>query len=105
MRHLMNVADNNDDQVLDFQEFLSILADSKYRSWLSAMDIEVGEPTALFAMLDQGKGTLSLNELYRGTLRLRGQARSIDVVNLGYQLSQIEHELNVLVGSLNDQRH
>merc|ERR1712098_523255 len=75
---------------LDRKEFIRILRDPRTNRWLSAMEIEVGDANALFDLLDDGDGKITVDELVRGVSRLRGAARSIDVVTVMCQVSNMK---------------
>merc|ERR1712167_435516 len=50
---------------------------------LGAMDLSVGSADLLFSLIDlDGNGDLTLEELVKGVGRLKGDAKSWDVLNL-----------------------
>merc|ERR1719324_1369606 len=62
------------------------------RLWLQSMDIETDDLATLFVLLDKdGSGEVSRDELCRGIPRLRGAARSIDVLALSERIKSITY--------------
>lgn len=66
---------------LTFQEFTIIASQPEVKLWLESLEIETDDLLTLFLLLDEDRdGTLSLEELLTQVPRLRGVARSIDMV-------------------------
>mmetsp|Transcript_42899 Transcript_42899/g.121373 ORF Transcript_42899/g.121373 Transcript_42899/m.121373 type:complete len:521 (+) Transcript_42899:2-1564(+) len=82
MQHLLREADDSKDGYIQREELRQVLLRPSVRNWLTAMEIEVGDPDLLFDFLDNGDEQLSCEELVSGIARLKGPARSIDVVSL-----------------------
>merc|ERR1712176_768032 len=57
------------------------------------MEIEVADLELLFDLMDDGDGKVTFDELVGGLSRLRGNARSIDLVTLIYRSMRLEDEL------------
>lgn len=73
--------------------FKRALQNPKVRTWLGAMDLEVGDADLLFDCLDDGDECISMDELVRGVPRLSGKARSIDLVALMHKAQSLELKL------------
>merc|ERR1711920_449139 len=54
MRNLLSQADTSNDGIVEREEWREALQRDSVRTWLSAMDIEVGDPDLLFDFLDCG---------------------------------------------------
>ena len=50
------------------------------------MDIETGEASLLFDLRDNGDGELSLQELAAGTAKLKGTARTFDLLSTQHRI-------------------
>eukprot|EP00811_Abedinium_folium_P033177 NODE_6160_length_1699_cov_6.294529.p1 GENE.NODE_6160_length_1699_cov_6.294529~~NODE_6160_length_1699_cov_6.294529.p1 ORF type:complete len:474 (+),score=75.91 NODE_6160_length_1699_cov_6.294529:153-1574(+) len=98
MVKLLERMDTSRDGKIQKSEFLEMMQDKSLATWLSSMDIEVDNPELLFEFLDDGDGEITLDELIRGTARLKGQARSMDVVGL---ITRCQ-DLREVIGRLND---
>jgi len=58
--------------------------------YLSILEIEVHEVEPLFDLLDDGDGQVTIKEFCQGVMRLKGQARSLDVIS-------IMHDANIIM--------
>eukprot|EP00928_Gymnodinium_smaydae_P062708 TRINITY_DN46507_c0_g1_i1.p1 TRINITY_DN46507_c0_g1~~TRINITY_DN46507_c0_g1_i1.p1 ORF type:complete len:583 (-),score=66.86 TRINITY_DN46507_c0_g1_i1:382-2130(-) len=91
MKTFLREADTSGDGYLDFNEFIEIMADPRVKSWLSAMQVDVRDPAALFNLLDnwdgysESDGRLSITELSDGVARLKGPARSMDLITMMHE--------------------
>eukprot|EP00929_Paragymnodinium_shiwhaense_P123291 TRINITY_DN9697_c0_g1_i1.p1 TRINITY_DN9697_c0_g1~~TRINITY_DN9697_c0_g1_i1.p1 ORF type:complete len:402 (-),score=64.15 TRINITY_DN9697_c0_g1_i1:73-1278(-) len=97
MQQLLLEGDDSQDGYLNMEEFQNLLADKRVKKWLLAQEVEVHHVRAAFEMIDaSGDGRICPEELVRGIARLKGSARSVDVLMLMDKLSGIEalvHEL------------
>merc|ERR1719330_1611212 len=76
-------ADVDRDGSLSLDDLTLALSDSKVKTMLAAMDLEVNDAKVLFEFIKaQDSDIISLQELTDGVQRLKGTARSIDVVAL-----------------------
>ena len=83
MKALFELLDQNIDGTVDFDEF-QVIADSDVaKTWLAAMDVETDDLETLFMLIDvRGHGHITLDELIGGVSRIKGYARSIDVMKI-----------------------
>jgi voltage-gated sodium channel len=90
MKRLFVAADESGDGMVDFEEFRSICDDAEIRTWLSSMEIPVRDPEILFRLWDVSeKGELSADDMIRGALKLRGAAKTVDLLTLQKTLDSI----------------
>eukprot|EP00811_Abedinium_folium_P032570 NODE_5604_length_1753_cov_7.702952.p1 GENE.NODE_5604_length_1753_cov_7.702952~~NODE_5604_length_1753_cov_7.702952.p1 ORF type:complete len:430 (+),score=81.16 NODE_5604_length_1753_cov_7.702952:178-1467(+) len=82
MKYLLTQLDTSLDGKLDRQEFYALMYNKRLRTWLASLDIEVDNLPLLFDFVDNGDGKVTMYELIQGLARLRGPARSIDLVGL-----------------------
>merc|ERR1712222_25838 len=75
-------ADVSGDGLLDRSEFRRILRNDKVKTWLAAQDLDASNADNIFALLDPGTGKLSAHDLVKGVGRLKGTARSMDLLNM-----------------------
>merc|ERR1712008_461884 len=64
----------------DYDEFMSVMHDNSIRKWLSSMGLDVDDAAAVFEQLHGGDGHITPHELMIGAAKLRGSARSIDLL-------------------------
>jgi len=93
MDRLMKQADESGDGALDRDELKKILSMSDVKIWLAAQELEVEDVDLLFDLLDDGDGTISAQELTKGVARLKGSAKSIDLVGLMHMTSALSDEI------------
>jgi len=79
MRRLVATADSSADGELDLDEFRGIFANPALQSWLASMELVPGDVDLLFRMMDDGNGTLTVDEMIRGVAKFKGSARNIDL--------------------------
>lgn len=82
MRLLLEEADMGGDGKVGWLEFKNIMEEPRVKTWLSAMELDVRDIQSFFDMLDDGDHEIDLNELISGVSRLKGNARSLDMVTL-----------------------
>merc|ERR1740123_2322181 len=89
-------ADTSCDGFISPQEFEDVLMIPQVKGFLELLDLEVSEIQALFSILDDGDGEISYNEFIQGIMRLKGQARSMDVVAMMRDIKKMSENLKVL---------
>eukprot|EP00811_Abedinium_folium_P020843 NODE_2985_length_2110_cov_9.759960.p1 GENE.NODE_2985_length_2110_cov_9.759960~~NODE_2985_length_2110_cov_9.759960.p1 ORF type:complete len:616 (+),score=141.58 NODE_2985_length_2110_cov_9.759960:2-1849(+) len=80
MKRLMKVTDTSGNGVCDRHEFMKALGDPTIKAWLASMDVEVDDIDMLYDTIDNGDGLITTEELIHGVARIRGAARSIDML-------------------------
>merc|ERR1719171_2977142 len=79
-------ADLDGDGSVSYDEFQNHLKDNRVKAYLRTLDLEAAEAEDLFGLLDlDGSGSVDIEELVMGCLKLKGQAKSIDVQLLMYE--------------------
>merc|ERR1719240_1557789 len=98
---LYNAADSTGVGYISREAFLGILQSQKMRTWLSAQDVEVGDGLLLFDLMDDGDDRLTAAELVRGMARMKGPARSLDVIGLMHMTSHLSSEVSKMDAKIN----
>jgi len=80
MTKLFKHADHNGDGNLDRQEFEKVMADPIVRKWLSSIGLDIEDVDKLFELFHGGDSKITAHELVDGAGRLKGFARSIDLM-------------------------
>jgi len=113
LRDIFNEADSDGDNAVSWEDFSDYIADSQVAAFFNSLGLDVHVAQALFVLLDvTGSNEVNIDEFVHGCLRLRGDARSIDVNMLLYQgeklqrqlmdhMSSMDRELSRLAGALN----
>merc|ERR1712039_999756 len=93
-------ADQDGNGVLTHQEFREIASLPEVKVWLGAMDLDAEDTDALFRLLDVDRdGLIQTWELIAGVSRLKGAARSIDLIMLMRDIEDIKNSLETLTPS------
>lgn len=85
VRELFMAADKSGDGNVNHSEFQAIMENPQVKTWLSVLELEVHEVDGLFHLLDNGDGSISFEEFIGGVVRLKGAARSVDVMTMLYE--------------------
>merc|ERR1712150_223627 len=89
MMRFFKAADTSGDGILTVQEFKQIAQTNDVKIWLSAMDLQVEDVEVLWSLIDDGNGELEPIELIRGVSKLKGAARSIDLMTLARDVKRL----------------
>eukprot|EP00930_Biecheleria_cincta_P015455 TRINITY_DN12894_c0_g1_i1.p1 TRINITY_DN12894_c0_g1~~TRINITY_DN12894_c0_g1_i1.p1 ORF type:complete len:653 (-),score=88.05 TRINITY_DN12894_c0_g1_i1:167-2125(-) len=98
-----NAIDTTRDGNITRSELDNMLASPTVVAYLAVLDIELHEGSKLFDMLDDGDGNVTYKEFINGLFRFRGQARSVDLVELHMKLQYIEDVLTDKINELAEQ--
>lgn len=85
--------DSTGDGSIAWDQFQQLLANPKVKAYLAVLDLEVHESSTLFDLLDDGDGSITYGEFLDGVLRVKGQARSIDLIS-------VQHQCNAIIKAL-----
>mmetsp|Transcript_50987 Transcript_50987/g.157815 ORF Transcript_50987/g.157815 Transcript_50987/m.157815 type:complete len:536 (-) Transcript_50987:96-1703(-) len=99
MKLLMAEADESNDGYLSNDEFIAIAQDARAKTWLAAMELEVRDAQLIYDLIDDGDNRVSAEELVKGIGRLKGNARSLDMITLMRQVSEMQDEMKSLKDS------
>jgi len=94
MQTLFQETDRSGDGFLDEEEFREVMQDSRVKAWLAAMDLEVRDTDLIFSLIDDGDHKISAEELVLGVGRLKGPARSVDLITLMTEHRRIEEMMS-----------
>mmetsp|Transcript_53073 Transcript_53073/g.95805 ORF Transcript_53073/g.95805 Transcript_53073/m.95805 type:complete len:163 (+) Transcript_53073:3-491(+) len=78
------------------ERLLDILADPDVQTYFETLDLDVHEGAALFHLLDNGDGQVTLEEFISGIMRCKGPARAIDQLAMHAELKQLDAKVSKL---------
>merc|ERR550532_1162540 len=79
-------------------EFEEQLQGHLVKSYFHQLDIDTSEAQWLFKQLDNsGDGEVSIDELKEGLMKLKGMARSIDMVSLAHECKIYARQMNIFM--------
>eukprot|EP00927_Polykrikos_kofoidii_P002187 TRINITY_DN10857_c0_g1_i1.p1 TRINITY_DN10857_c0_g1~~TRINITY_DN10857_c0_g1_i1.p1 ORF type:complete len:1583 (-),score=353.88 TRINITY_DN10857_c0_g1_i1:39-4787(-) len=88
---IFGVTDEDGDMEISWEEFQDLIETQQMSDYFKSCDVNQKAAKGLFRMLDADQsGTLSVDEFVMGCLRLRGQARSVDLVHLSIVIVESE---------------
>eukprot|EP00931_Biecheleriopsis_adriatica_P058121 TRINITY_DN34535_c0_g1_i1.p1 TRINITY_DN34535_c0_g1~~TRINITY_DN34535_c0_g1_i1.p1 ORF type:complete len:655 (-),score=120.25 TRINITY_DN34535_c0_g1_i1:105-2069(-) len=96
--------DTSGDGTISEEEMCAMLEDSKFRTYLHALDLEVHEGAALFQLLDDGDKELTYDEFINGILRFKGPARAIDQIAMHVDIKELCANMTQLLKNLEEVR-
>jgi len=83
MKAFFAEADTSNDGTVTLQEFRDIMEVEWVRTWLASMDMSAGDIDQLFKLIDTSQdGLITVEELIKSVSKLKGAARSIDLVTM-----------------------
>jgi len=88
------------DGILTLEEFQQLLTNPLMKTFLSTLELDAKESTQLFEMLDDGDGMIYPEEFVEGAMRLKGSARSQDVIAIMQNFKILRKELGEVSESL-----
>jgi len=82
LKELFELADSSGNGLITLAEFEEVCKIPEVHMYLHLLEVDVSEVKALFQMLDSGGGEVNYDQFMQGILRLKGQARSMDVITV-----------------------
>merc|ERR1719191_547403 len=96
LQTLFNELDTDGGGHLSLEEVRAMMKDPRVEIWMSVLDLEVHEVEDLFSLLDTGDGEISFDEFMGGLMRLKGHAKSIDVVQVLYNTKNTSEKVLIM---------
>jgi len=90
------------DGMVDREEFEAMLKEPKVRMWFRGLDLHIHEYVSLYNLINTNdlNGTISLDDFVDGVSRLKGQARSVDILSVGMDVRKIKEQVEDIANSL-----
>mmetsp|Transcript_500 Transcript_500/g.981 ORF Transcript_500/g.981 Transcript_500/m.981 type:complete len:556 (-) Transcript_500:673-2340(-) len=80
MKALFAHADGDGNGNLDQEEFIEVMNNESVKKWLSSMGLDVEDASKLFNLVNNGAESVDAHQLVVGAGKLKGSARSIDLI-------------------------
>jgi hypothetical protein len=88
-------ADSDGSGQVSWEEFKDHLQDNRVKAYFQTLDLDIRRAHTLFKLLDRNdSGGVGIEEFIDGCLRLRGQAKSLDINLVIYQLERLTKGLS-----------
>merc|ERR1712060_1044155 len=97
MRSLFGAMDKDGSGTLTYGEIHDYLQEPRVQGYFSAMGLEVNDVERLFGLIDSDdSGDVDVGEFLDGCLRLKGNARSIDVYTIMRDLKLLDGRVEAI---------
>eukprot|EP00930_Biecheleria_cincta_P094926 TRINITY_DN8664_c0_g1_i1.p1 TRINITY_DN8664_c0_g1~~TRINITY_DN8664_c0_g1_i1.p1 ORF type:complete len:596 (-),score=97.56 TRINITY_DN8664_c0_g1_i1:90-1877(-) len=93
MKAIFEFLDESGDGNVTYQEFSAAIDRPDIRAYMAVIDLDVHQMESLFRLLDDGDGKISCEEFTMGVMRLKGHARSLDVVAIEHDVKRLERHI------------
>merc|ERR1712113_1173056 len=89
--------DSSGDGTISWDEFALLGSNDEFAAWMSALEIDIRDLRGLWNILDiDGDGNISADEFIAGATRIKGTARSVDIISMIVQLRQLDRKIDKL---------
>lgn len=96
-------ADTDNSGMLSWEEFEDHLKNPKVSAYFASLELDVSNAHRLFRLLDADcSNEVGLDEFLDGCTRLKGQARSIDVNMLVYEIERMSRQVSHIIDAYQD---
>ncbi|KAF4677932.1 hypothetical protein FOL47_008036 [Perkinsus chesapeaki] len=103
LKDIFEMADQDESGSLTVEEFRQAIRNPEVESKLKLIDLPVADAEELFMVLDHdGSGELSVDEFIGGCVRLKGTAKSKDLLAVQVSVESLAKRLDKLEGYLRD---
>jgi len=99
VNNIFRHADVSGDGFIDVAEFVRLLEHPQLQVWLHLLELDTTDLFALFKLLDDGDGEISLEEFEMGIKRIKGTAKSLDLHLLAHSVHKLSAKVDALLGS------
>jgi len=93
---LFDEADVSSDGMVDREELRELLDHPRVNLWLKELGVDIADAEVLFALLHDGAGQITKEEFVSGITKLRGEARSSDLLPVVANVQRILGHVKVL---------
>merc|ERR1712113_1264359 len=82
------------------------IMDEELQAYFAHLNLDIGRAWDIFRLIDIDKsGAVSMEEFVEGCLKLRGDAKTLDVANIMYMLDRLQGKLSSFMSFVEDNFH
>lgn len=89
--------DDSGNGLVTWNEFEHLITDDLLRAWLATLDVDTHDLGLLFHLLDKGSDVINVHEFIYGMSRVKGPAKSIDLLQLQAAHRELDGKLDTLL--------
>ncbi|CAK9022460.1 Ankyrin repeat domain-containing protein 17 [Durusdinium trenchii] len=97
---MLAAIDDSGNGLISEERLSYILSNPKVAAYFQTLDLDVHEGAALFHLLDNGDGEVTLDEFIDGIMRCKGPARAIDQVAMHAEIKNLDTKVTKLFKKL-----
>jgi len=98
IKQFFSEADKDQSGILNWEEFEDHLTNPKVSAYFASLELDVMHAHRLFKLLDKDNSNeVGLDEFLDGCMRLKGEAKSIDVNILVYEMDRLSKQITAMV--------
>lgn len=106
MQGVFNELDEDGDNCIELEDLAAKLQKPKIGAYFSSLGVDVDQVSKLFKLLDSdGSGNIDSEEFMFGCLKLRGEAKSLDIAILHSELRFISQRVEQLCQVISTMGH
>jgi len=103
MHKVFEEIDADGSGTISIEEFKGAIEDSRMVAYFNALGLEITDVQSLFLMLDRDQtGSIDVDEFLLGCMRLKGEARSLDLAKLLYETDWLVHNFETMLDIIKD---
>ena len=100
LENIFNAIVTTPDGMITEERLAEILENPVVLTYFQTLDVDVHESAALFHLMDNGDGEVTLDEFIGGIMRCKGQARAIDQVAMRADLKALDAKISKVIRAL-----
>jgi len=99
LKSIFKQFDSDNSGQLDFKEFQLLLKDDTTRLLLKRLGLDVNGARGVFRLIDfEGKGQVDLVEFLVSCMRLKGDAKAVDLATLMFECNKMRRDIQAVSG-------
>jgi len=103
MQKVFEEMDTDGSGAINLTEFQDAIEDERMVAYFNALGLDITDAQTLFVLLDRDQtGSIDIEEFLLGCLRLKGEARSLDMAKLMYESEYVVHNVETLTQVVGD---
>jgi len=103
VRSIFQAADKDASGTMSYEELAEQLENPRVRAYFSGLDIDPSEAGIIFTLLDtDGDNAVTVEEFIQGTMKMKGCAKSVDIMALMFDQARFTAKFNKLCSFVED---